>query len=181
MRSPRKVTWTLGPIAPGQRRGMTLKLIARTPGDWTNRAMAQGERVPDAPAEASIHLEGVAALMFEVVDLDDPVEVGTETTYEIRVVNQGNCPTTNLRIVAAVPAGMTPVDAKGPSDARIQGYRVMFDPLPKLASQADALYRVRVRAVQPGDWRFKVEMSSDQLASPVHEDESTRVYDDQER
>lgn len=177
----RRVSWSLGSLAPGQRRGMIVKLTGRRPGDWTNRAVARGERLPEVPAEAPIHLEGVPALTFEVVDLDDPVEVGTETTYEIRVVNQGNCPTTNLKIAAAVPAGMAPVEAKGPTDARIHSYLVRFDPLPRLAARADALYRVRVRAVQPGDWRFKVEMSSDQQPEPVREDESTRIYDTQER
>lgn len=177
----RQVTWKLGAIMPGQRRGMRLSLTARAPGDWTNRAVARGQRVPDATAEASIHVEGVPALTFEVVDLDDPVEVGAETNYEIRVVNQSNCPTTNLKIVAAVPAGLVPVEAKGPTDARIHSYLVTFDPLPKLAARADALFRIKARAVQPGDWRFKVEMSSEEQPEPVREDESTRVYDDQER
>jgi uncharacterized repeat protein (TIGR01451 family) len=177
----RQVAWNLGTIAPGQRRGMSLKLIARIAGDWKNQAVARGRRVPEATAEAPIHLEGVPALMLEVVDLDDPVEVGAETTYEIRVVSQGNCPTTNLKIVASVPAGMASVEAKGPTEAHVHGSLVSFDPLPKLAARADALYRVRVRAVQPGDWRFKVEMSSEQQPEPVREDESTRVYDDQEK
>jgi uncharacterized repeat protein (TIGR01451 family) len=37
------------------------------------------------------------------VDLDDPVEVGRETVYEIRVVNRGNAACINVQIVATVP------------------------------------------------------------------------------
>ncbi|MBY0522368.1 MAG: DUF11 domain-containing protein [Gemmataceae bacterium] len=177
----RRVTWNLGALAAGQRRGLTLKVIAQKVGDWTNKASVQGDRVPEVPAEATIHLEGVPALMLEVVDLDDPVEVGNETSYEIRVVNQGSCPTINLVIVATLPAGLEGLDAVGPTGAHLRGSQITFDPLPRLAARADALYRVKVRGVRPGDWRFRVQMSSDQMPAPVLEEESTRVYDDQER
>ena len=61
-------------------------------------------------------VDGVASLTMEIVDLDDPVEVGVETAYEIRVKNGGSkSPTTSrsLRI-----AGRGEVDAaKGATDA----------------------------------------------------------------
>ena len=113
-----------------------------------------------------------------MVDLEDPIEVGAETTYEIRVVNQGTSPTTNLQIIATVPAGMTTRDATGPAPHRLQGQQVIFEKLPSLAAKADALYRVKVVGDKPGDMRFKVQMTSDQLRSPVYEEESTRVYKD---
>ena len=47
-----------------------------------------------------------------------------------------------------------------------------------MAAKADALYRVKVVGNKPGDMRFKVQMTSDQLRSPVYEEESTRVYKD---
>jgi len=175
----RTFTWTIGTLPAGQRRGLALKTIARKGGDWTNRAVAQADRVADVSAEATIRVEGVPALMLEVVDLDDPIEVGAETTYEIRVVNQGTCPAINLQIVATVPDGMKAEEAQGAAEGHIRGQMVHFDPLPRLAAKADALYRVKVRGLKAGDWRFKVQMMSDQLQTPVREDESTRVYDDE--
>jgi hypothetical protein len=140
--------------------------------------VAQADRGLEAKAEAAIHVDGIAALMLEVVDLDDPVEVGAETSYEIRVVNQGTAACTGLQIVATVPNEMATRDAEGPSTYRIQGQQVIFAPLPKLASHADVLYRVKVRGIKPGDVRFKVQMSCDQLQRPVYEEESTHVYGD---
>src|SRR5205814_889247 len=116
--------------------------------------------------------EGVPALLLEVVDLDDPVEVGAETTYEIRVVNQGSCASQGLQIVATVPDGMTPQGATGPAPYHVHAQQVVFEPLALLAARADALYRVRVLCRTPGDWRFKVEMKCDQFKAPVHEEES---------
>jgi uncharacterized repeat protein (TIGR01451 family) len=172
------VRWTFGTLNPGERRSVRVAIVAKSPGDFVNRAVAQGEPALEAKAEAPLHVEGVPALLLEVVDLDDPVEVGAETTYEIRVVNQGSCACQGLQIMATVPDGMEARGAEGPAPYRIQGRLVIFEPLARLAPRADALYRVKVFCKSAGDWRFKVQMTSDQLRLPVYEEESTRTYKD---
>jgi uncharacterized repeat protein (TIGR01451 family) len=176
----RQVVWSLGTIAPGHRRGLSVKLLARAVGDWVNQAVARADRGLEAKAESALRVQGVPALMLEVVDLDDPVETGSETTYEIRVVNQGTCACTGLQVLATVPPQMEPRSAEGPTAHRIAGQQVQFEKLPLLAARADALFRVRVAGRQSGDVRFKVEMSCDQLTMPVHEEESTHIYSDQD-
>jgi len=174
----RAVTWNFGALPAGQKQMISVKGLAKAAGDPVNQAVARADGGLEAKASIGVHLEGVPALLLEVVDLEDPIEVGAETTYEIRVVNQGTSPTTNLQIVATVPAGMTTRNAAGPAPHRLQGQQVIFDKLPSLAPKADALYRVKVVGDKPGDMRFKVQMTSDQLRSPVYEEESTRVYQD---
>jgi len=174
----RGVIWNFGSLPAGQKQNVSVKGLAKAAGDPMNQAMARADGGLEAKASISVHLEGVPALLLEVVDLEDPIEVGAETTYEIRVVNQGTSPTTNLQIIATVPDGMTTRDATGPAAHRLQGQQVIFEKLPSLAPKADALYRVKVVGVKPGDMRFKVQMTSDQLRSPVYEEESTRVYKD---
>jgi uncharacterized repeat protein (TIGR01451 family) len=173
----RTVEWSIGTVAPGQSRAVTLHLHPRTGGDLLNQAVARADRGLEAKAGAAIHVEGIPALLLEVVDLDDPVEVGAETTYEIRVLNQGTGTCTNVQIQATVPDGMDAIGSEGPSAHRQQGKQIVFAPVPKLAARADALYRVKVRARKEGDWRFKVHMTCDQLQRPVYEEESTNVYD----
>src|SRR5438045_1187119 len=141
-----------------------------------NRAVVQAERGLEAVGAARLHVEGVPALLLEVVDLDDPVEVGAETTYEIRVFNQGSNPCTGLSVLATIPVGMQPESATGPAPHRVQGQQVIFEPLAKLAPRADALYRIRVKCKKAGEWRFKAQMNCDQLTLPVCEEESTRCY-----
>jgi uncharacterized repeat protein (TIGR01451 family) len=176
----RTIDWNLGTLGPGETRAVTLRMLAKTSGDFLNQAIAHADRGLEAKAGAPVHVEGIGAMTFEVVDLDDPVEVGAETTYEIRVVNQGSAPALNVQIQTVVPDGMTPVGGDGPSAIHIEGQKVSFDPVPKLASRADALYRVRVKAVKKGDWRFKAYLTCDQLQRPVYEEESTLVYDDKD-
>lgn len=175
----RSITWNLGTLNPGQREGISLKVVGKAEGDYVNQAFARADRNLEARAEAPIRIDGVAALMLEVVDLDDPVEVGNETVYEIHVINQGTTACTRVQIVATAPEGMVPRSGTGPSTARISGQQIIFEPVDKLAAHADATFRVRVLARTPGDWRFRVQMRSDHLQSPVLEEESTRIYADQ--
>jgi hypothetical protein len=58
----------------------------------------------------------------------------------------------------------------------VEGPDVNFEPLASLAVGADAVFRVRVRYQQEGDWRFQVRLTSDDSGVPVCREESTRVY-----
>ena len=132
----------------------------------------------EAMAEHEIFVDGLAALLFTVTDVSDPIEVGGETTYEIHVVNQGSKTASNLRVLAAIPAGMQAINGEGPTRVVIEGQRVMFDPLARLAPQSDSFYKIHVKGVAAGDQRIKVLMTSDELREPVTKEESTHVYAD---
>ena len=67
--------------------------------------------------ELPVSIEGIAAILFQVVDVDDPIEEGGETTYEIRVLNQGSKAATNVRMAVQVPPEMRAVAAEGPHAA----------------------------------------------------------------
>jgi uncharacterized repeat protein (TIGR01451 family) len=172
----RSVSWKLGPQAPGTARKVVLKAKAAAVGEQTTRAMASAERGLEARAEGTVAVEGIPALALELVDLEDPVEVGGELTYEVRVVNQGSCPCTNIRITAEAPEGLLPAEATGPVSHAISGSQVVFEPLPRLATKADVVYRIKVRGTQAGDYRFKVQMTCDQSRLPVTKEEGSRVY-----
>jgi uncharacterized repeat protein (TIGR01451 family) len=174
----RTVQWELATLGGGQSKAVNVRVKAVKAGDWTNQSVARTERGQEARADLRVQVEGVPALLLEVVDLDDPIEVGAETTYEIRVVNQGTAPCTNVKIKCAGPDGIALVGADAPVAHKQDANQIVFEPLPKLAAKADVLYKVRARALKPGDWRFRTWLSSDHMPDPVYEDESTQVYSD---
>jgi uncharacterized repeat protein (TIGR01451 family) len=132
-----------------------------------------------AEAQSSTVVEGVCNLYLEVIGLSGTIEVGSETTYEIRVINRGSQAATNVVIQAAAPAGMTPLEADGPVQHEITGREVIFEPIGRLAPRADAGFQIRVRGDRAGDMRFAVELHCDQLDRSLKKEESTRVYADQ--
>ena len=124
-------------------------------------------------------IEGLVALLYTVTDISDPIEVGGQTTYEIHVVNQGSKTASNLRVGAMIPAGMEAINGEGPTRVSIDGARVLFEPLPRLAAQGDTFYKIHVKGTQPGDKRIQVQLISDDVKEPVTKEESTHVYADE--
>jgi hypothetical protein len=118
---------------------------------------------------------------MELVDLDDPVEIGADTAYEIRVTNTGSKTETNLQLICTIPDKMEFRGAQGAGGThfRLQGKELIFEPLPRLAPRADALFRVNVRGVAAGDLRFRARITADGLSDPVLKEESTKVYGDE--
>ena len=172
----RTITWRVASLAPGAKRTLTYRVRATALGEHVARASARADAGVIVRAEGTFLVEGVAAMSVEVIDLNDPVEVGGELTYEVRIVNQGSCPCTNIQISASAPDGLQPREGAGPTLGRVAGAQVLFEPLPRLATKADAVYRIKVRGLAAGDYRFRVQMTCDQLKQPVVKEESSRVY-----
>jgi uncharacterized repeat protein (TIGR01451 family) len=172
------VSWRLGEIGAGQAREVRLELAAVAPGEHRQRVAAQSAQGQAADVEVRTRAEGVSALVAEVVDTDDPIEVGAETTYEVRLVNTGSKEDTAVALICTIPDKMEFKAAQGPCRFHVQGRNVVFDALPRLAPRGDALFRVTVRGIAPGDARFKIQVNSASLTEPLMRTESTRVYAD---
>lgn len=173
-----QVRWQIGGLAAGESRSVDVVLRARKAGRVCNRATAAADRGLTAQAEACTEFVGESGLLLEVVDSDDPVEVGGETSYIILIRNQGSVPATRVVINAQVPEQFAVTRVTGPADHRREGGRVVFEPI-TLDPQNTARFVIYVKAGRPGDVRFKVDLTADQLTSgPVHEEESTTIYAD---
>ena len=170
-----RVTWNLGTLAANASKTVTIKTQASKMGTMKNTVRATAT-CTEASAEATTEVVGIAAILLEVVDVMDPVAVGNNETYEITVTNQGSTDDKNIQIVCIVPGEMEYVSSQGPTTATVDGQTVKFAPIGSLAPKDRAVYKVTTKGVKAGDVRFKVEMTSDMLRTPVNETESTNVY-----
>ena len=176
-------TWSIGTLGPGETRESFVRLNADRMGDIRGRIRAEAYCAQPQVQEFTTRVVGIPALLLEVVDERDPVRIGDETVYSIRVTNQGSAPATNIVILGVLPSGQEFVAARGfenvTADQRdFSGNRsVQFAPVASLAPKASAEWQIRVRATAPGDVRFGVRMTADQLDAPVEETESTNLVD----
>jgi uncharacterized repeat protein (TIGR01451 family) len=108
--------------------------------------------------------------------LDNPVEVGKDAVYEIRITNQGTGVCTNVQVMAAMAENTTFTGSNGPTTVKGQGQTLVFDPIPSLAVKGEMVYTVRVRGNKEGDHRFRVQLTCDQVRTPVVKEESTSFY-----
>jgi uncharacterized repeat protein (TIGR01451 family) len=176
--SAHTVSWFLGEIKPSESHEVKLEVQAVNPGEFKHKASAVGAHNLCAESELTTRIEGLSALMLEMVDTDDPIEVNGETAYEVRISNTGSKVETDIKLIANIPDKMEFKNATGPSRYREEGKTIVFEPLDKLAPKADAVYRLNVKALEQGTVRFKIQMTSTNLTEPVIKMEATRIYSD---
>jgi len=178
--SDHTVRWRLAELPVGEQGAVELVTMPVQAGQHEIKLRATAARGAEAETTHAVVVEGIAALLFQAADVVDPIQVGEETSYEIRVVNQGTKAATGVMLAVLLPPEMRPVAAEGPTAHRIDAQnRVIFEPLARLAPKADTTYRVRVQGVRPGDLRVRVQLVADDMQAPVTKEESTRVYSDQ--
>ncbi|MDO5566053.1 MAG: hypothetical protein Q4G59_05305 [Planctomycetia bacterium] len=159
-------------LPPGE-----LELVVKPVQPGNGRIVLRGTGQNDLAAEVAqeIAIDGLAALAYEVRSLTDPVEVGKEAIYEVRISNRGTKASTNINMSILIPAEMKIIASDGPTAFHENGKGVTFGRLDSLDPKKEAIYRVRAVCSKPGDHRIKVQVSSDDMELLVKE-ESTRVY-----
>jgi uncharacterized repeat protein (TIGR01451 family) len=175
----RTVYWRLEQLPTRETGTVELVTLPVEPGQQNIKLRGSAQRLQPIEREQPVVVEGIAAVMFQVADSVDPIEVGGETTYEVHVVNQGSKAASNVQLMAVLPNEMQPLAADGPTRHTVQGNAVIFEGLARLAPKADTVYHVRVKGVRPGDLRLQFKLKTDEMQRPVVKEESTQVYADE--
>jgi uncharacterized repeat protein (TIGR01451 family) len=174
------IVWNVGTLAPGASKNLSVTLLSNGAGTFRNTATARAYCCKDASSADEVVYKGIPAILLEVVDSPDPIEVGGQTTYTIDVTNQGFADDMEIVIAATLANGqkLVSVDttsAKGVTHT-VAGQKVTFAAVPVLSPKERITYKIVVEATEVGDVRFAVELNSKELQSPVNETESTRQY-----
>jgi len=172
-----KVQWNLGTLMPGRSHRVSMTVMPTEPGTLTNSVRATATCAEGVRASVKTSVAGIPAMLLEVIDIEDPIEVGSQETYVITATNQGSSPATNIHIVCTLEDNERYVSSTGATRGTIMDNTVTFAPLRSLAPKTKATWRVVVRAVKSGDVRFMVTMNTDQLTRPVEETEATHLYE----
>ena len=171
-----KLVWELGTLEPNVSKTVRVSYTPTKEGDVMATATATAYCAETVTDSATTSIRGIAASRLEVIDLEDPVEVGETTTYLITVSNQGSAADANVRIACVLDDKLQYVSSAGATAGSIMGKTVSFAPLRRLEPKSKATWRVVIRGARAGDVRFKVTMHTDQLALPVEHTEATHVY-----
>lgn len=175
--SGQTVTWNLGTLEPGASRTVEVVTTSTTAAELCNTATASAFCAEAVTAQACTEFTGIPAILLEVIDIEDPVEVGGQTTYVITATNQGSAPDNNIAITCQLENAQAFVSAGGATQGTAAGQTVTFAPLPVLGVGQRAEWRVTIRATSGGDIRFAVQMDTDNLNRPVRETEATNQYE----
>jgi uncharacterized repeat protein (TIGR01451 family) len=165
-------TWTLGTLGPREAR--VIKVTGQVLAEGTITTCGWATYTPALCAPVRI-IKPVNAILVEVVDDPDPIQVGESTTYTIRVTNQGgNTPLEDVAVVALFPGGLTP---SAPSnDGTIDGQTVRWRPV-TIAVRRAVAYTVKGMGTRNSRWSdLRVEVTTKGRERPIYELEATSVY-----
>lgn len=173
----RKIVWKFETIGPHSTEKVRVSFTPTKAGSMTNSVTATAYCAESVNTLAKTEVTAIPAVLMEVIDEDDPIEIGGRTTYVITITNQGSADSTNIKIVCVLEDNVRYVSSTGPTEGTLDQGKLTFAPLANLAPKAKATWRVVVAAVKPGDVRFKATLNTDQLTRPVEETEATHLYE----
>lgn len=170
-----QAVWRLRELRPGERVTFNLTLTTCVPGCFTNTVNVDNCEGCRACAEFTTRWRGRPALNLCVVSSENPICIGDHTTYTFTVVNQGSESDDNVMITARFPGELKPLEAYGDVPGRVEGNTVTFGPYNNFRPRQVLTFKVDAEAVQSGDGRVVVDVSSASIKTPISQQESTIV------
>jgi uncharacterized repeat protein (TIGR01451 family) len=173
----RTVTWKMDSLTADRTQSLHIRAVARKVGDWKTDITVASDRPGEMRFRQAVHVEAPSGVILDMAEKDEPMETGTEKVYSVHLINQGDNPTCAVQVRAIVPEGMAFVSAESPTRFHEKEQEISFDPITEMQGKSEATFRVRVRALKAGEWRFRVFLSCDRGDKPVCKEESTPVVE----
>jgi len=168
-------SYDIGMLRPGDSRSIQVTGDATEAGEATLSATAEGYCVQAKEKMAKVQLKGVPALVLVAYDNRDPVAVGNETVYDIKVRNQGSAAADNIELEGKLGQQLTFVEGSGQTKVTGSGTSFQLAPVKKLEPGQSAAWTVTVKGESEGYGRLDLDMKSSATKRSVTEQEPTRV------
>jgi uncharacterized repeat protein (TIGR01451 family) len=174
--STRQISWFVGRIEPGKQLALSSRLEPKTTGDHEHRVGAISEQGARGESSLVTKVDSAAELVLEIIDVNDPVEVGVETEYKLNIRNDGSKAAAGVGISCELPTGVEFVSAIGPAQHVAEGGIVVFKSLDTLPPGKTAQYRIMVKGTVDGNHRFRARLASESITEPLIIEELTKFY-----
>jgi uncharacterized repeat protein (TIGR01451 family) len=171
------VHWSLAELPPEARGAVPLTLLPIEAGERAIRLEARGDLNLISRHEKKVTVDAPAELTYSITDDADPIEVGSQATYEIRILNRGAREDGDVNLKVQLPKGLELVSSETDASTDGQGL-VVFAPHAVIPAKGEVVHRIRVKGIQAGTQIVKAIVTSSQAPTAVTKEESTTVYAD---
>ncbi len=172
------VVWSIAELGMNVNAAVELVTMPVDVGSQNIKFEAVADLNQKSAIEQELNVEHLIDVFFDIDDVVDPIEIGADTSYQIRIVNQGTQAATNVQLQIEFPNGLVPTAVEGNLQNQIQGQRIQFAPISSMKPGDQLQLLVRAKGQTAGDHRVIVVMQADGRQTPVSKEESTRVYAD---
>jgi len=172
-----QISWNLGTLNIGQTKEIVVILAGNKSGTAVNTATVTTREGVTATDSLTITVLGAPGAHMSLIDSSDPVAVGEQFTYTIKVLNQseGNS-LHNMTIVGVLPVETVYVSADGVTAFTVAGQEVHFGPVAELKPGATVEFHIQVKATATGAAVFNATMRWDEFGEPIVNQEGTTVF-----
>ncbi|MFT5303994.1 MAG: putative repeat protein (TIGR01451 family), partial [Mariniblastus sp.] len=177
-RNTHSVHWNVSELARGVEAKVELKTAPIAVGSQPIKFETFGDLSMKAQTEHPLSVEHLVDVFFDIDDVADPIEIGAETTYQIRVVNQGTKAATNVKLNVDFPNGLAPTSVEGALRHNIRGQQIIFEPINSMSPGDEIKIIIHSKGQAVGDHRVVANMQTDGRSAQVSKQETTRVYSD---
>ena len=177
--SSHAVFWSLAQLAEQVTASVEVETSPIEPGTQNIKFDATADLERTASLTRPLSVQHLVDVFFDIDDVVDPIEVNSETSYKIRVVNQGTKTAANVMLRVNFPPGIKPtsVDSNLPND--IRDNLVAFAPITSMNPGDEISITVNAQGKAPGDHKVIVNLAADGRQADVAKQETTHVYSDQ--
>jgi uncharacterized repeat protein (TIGR01451 family) len=172
----RTVSWYVGHLEAGQSTTVELELTPQKSGEFRHAFKVLGDGGAEATAVVATRVEGAASLVMEVKDADDPIEIGSEMIYEIRVRNEGSKSASKVAISCELPPDVELVNAEGPTGHIVESGMLIFKPATELAARDNLTYKITIKGTVAGTTKLRARLTSESIQKPLIVEEATQFY-----
>lgn len=176
--SSRLIGWTIPQIPAGQEVELKVTLNAKMVGNQKSVVDVADEDGHQATLTANTKVEGFASLAIHEIKGKGSVAVGERVSWKFHLKNRGSAKATNVTLACKLPTNIEFVDAKGPSQFKVQGQLVTFDPIQSLQPGQETTVDIVMTAINQGNTRLDFSVNADQMQDPITHQEAVIVYDE---
>jgi uncharacterized repeat protein (TIGR01451 family) len=172
-----QISWNLGTLNIGETKEIVAILGGVKSGTAVNTATVTTHEGVTATDSLNITVLGAPGATMSLIDSSDPVAVGDQFTYTIKVLNQSEANDLhNMTIVGLIPGEMVYVSADGPTSFTVAGQEVRFGPVATLKPGETVEFHIKVKATTAGSAVFNATMRWAEFGEPIVNQEGTTVF-----
>ncbi|HEV8060181.1 MAG TPA: hypothetical protein VGP68_09925 [Gemmataceae bacterium] len=176
-----QVFWNVGNMGPKEQRVLqvtgTCQRASQALNALVNKASVKADGGLGEQAEAPLEILGLPAFSMDITKAGDPVARGGKVTYKIVVTNRGSLPANAVSLTVSVTPFLQITHGEGPKAPRTEPQRLIFPAQDGLQPGQSFTYTIEALGLQVGDARFRAELTTSTLPTPVAKEESTIIFD----
>lgn len=171
------LVWKAGLLPPGIERVFEVQCELSTAGENRFEVKVAAAGGLSANALATTEVQALADLKLSVAEPQGARRVGEEVTYEITVANRGSKAAEEIQLLVQFSEGIEPLATEG-AKAEIAEGQAIFQPIARLGAGQKTIVKVRARAEQAGNHRFRIQVTGDSGETQLVSEGTTRFFGD---